>query len=243
MVAFVWAAATPVAAQSNGAKAFIDNVIEAYGGRQHVLSVRAYRLEANMQAHIRKKNARVTRIVEGPLRLKVLIRYPSRAEVRVLDGKRAWRGPSPSKLALVRGPMQASMVLQAARANLPWILDKMRSQVRLARTKDASPVLEVFVGEGLMLRAFVDARTHRVIRSESLLAHGQMKVRFQAVYSDFRKVDGVLFPFHEENFASGMHTGTTKVRSIQLNPPGAGLELPVFSGHSGGDGKNSSGKP
>jgi hypothetical protein len=119
------------------------------------------------------------------------------------------------------------MVLQAARANLPWILLKMRSQVRLSQGDGSGPVLEVLLGEGRLLRAFVDARTHRVAGAESVMSFGRMKMRFKTQYTDFRKIDGVFFPFHEENYASGTHTATTKVQTIQLNPPANRLKLPA----------------
>jgi hypothetical protein len=212
--------------QSSDATRLIDEVIEAYGGRQPVLAVRAYRIEATMQAHSRRERARIIRIVQGPDRLQVLLGYPSRPEIRVLDGEQARRGSSPHNLPSVRGPMRSSMELQAARVYVPWILDKKRFQARLARTKEGTPVLDVPIGKGLLLRVFVDAQTHRVTRSESVMEFRGMAMQFHTIYSDFRKVEGVLFPFHEENFASGRHTATTLVERIQVNPSGSDLKLP-----------------
>jgi hypothetical protein len=118
------------------------------------------------------------------------------------------------------------MVLQAARATLPWILEELKARTHLIKRRDGAPVLEISLDEGLVMRAVVDPQTHRVVRSEGLLRSGAAEIRFETEYSDFRPVDGVLFAFHEENYASGTHTGTTVVKSIQLNPVGNALQLP-----------------
>ncbi|MEW6087048.1 MAG: hypothetical protein AB1498_01940 [bacterium] len=217
---------SPAAAQSNDAENFIDQVIEAYGGRQNVFSIKSYRLEAVLQTHVRGDNGKVIRVSEGPFRLKVLISYPSDMEIRLLEGEKALRGFGPDKLSSVTGPLRDSMVLQAARANIPWILDSMRLKIRLMKTKEGQSVLVVPLDKGMYMNAFIDAKTHLVTRAETV-SEGPMKLEFAADYSDFRKVDNVLFPFREENYASGAHTATTKVDSIKLNPSGEDLALPI----------------
>ena len=217
-------APTALYAQAN-AGAIIDKIIAAYGGAP-LLAVRSYRMEAVLQARARGETGEVIRIAEGRRRLKVLIRYPTTMEIRVLDGERAWRGASPRHLTLVQGPPRSAMVLQAARADLPWILEELRSKARVIETKDGSLVLAVPIDEGMVLRATVDPKTHRIVRSDGAIRMGSAEVSFETQYSDFRIVDRVLFPFQEENYASGVHTGTTKVKRILLNPSGSALDLP-----------------
>ncbi|MGE5303241.1 MAG: hypothetical protein ACM3TN_07915, partial [Alphaproteobacteria bacterium] len=86
--------------------------------------------------------------------------------------------------------------------------------------------LAVPIDEGMVLRVTVDPKTHRIVRSDGAIRMGSAEVSFETQYSDFRIVDRVLFPFQEENYASGVHTGTTKVKSILLNPSGSALDLP-----------------
>lgn len=217
-------APTALYAQAN-AGAIIDKIIAAYGGAP-VLAVRSYRMEAVLQARARRETGEVIRIAEGRRRLKVLIRYPKTMEVRVLDGERAWRGASPRHLTLAQGLPRSAMVLQAARADLPWILEELKSKVRVTKTKDGSLTLAVPIDERMVLRVKVDPKTHRIVRSEGAVRMGSTEVTFETEYSDFRTVDHVLFPFQEENYASGMHIGTTKVKRIRFNPSGGALDLP-----------------
>jgi len=226
VVALIGAATAPVAAETRESDALIDKIIAAYGERQQVLSVRSYRMEARLRARARGKEADVIRIAEGVSRLKILIRYPNSTEIRVLNENQAWRGGSAHNLALVHGPLKGSMVLQAARATLPWNLVELKTQTHLAKSRESALALEISLDDGLIVRAIIDPQTYRIVRSEGSLHMGAAEVRFETEYSDFRPVDGVLFAFHEENYASGTHTGTTIVKSIQLNPVGNALQLP-----------------
>lgn len=226
VIALVGAGATAVAAQTRASDALIDKIIASYGERKQVLAIRSYRLEARLQARARGKEADVIRIAEGISRLKTMIRYPDSAEFRVLNGKQAWRGGSAQNLALVYGPLKGSMVLQAARATLPWNLVELKPQTHLIKHQDGASALEISLGDGLLVRAIIDPHSYRIIRSEGLMHIGAAEIRFETEYSDFRTVDGVLFAFHEENHASGTHTGTTVAKSVQLNPVGNALQLP-----------------
>jgi hypothetical protein len=216
---------TPARAQL-GVDALIDSVVLAYGDRDRVLDVETYRLEATMEAHQRPEDATVLRIIRGRDQLAVLIHYPTRVELRVVSGDEAWRGSAPDRLTPVSGPLRAAMQLQAARANIPWSLHDWRSEARLVDSADSVLVLEVPLEPTLLLRAVIDAHTYRVVAAETLIRMDGMELSFATQYSDFRAVDGVLFPFHEENYASGVHTASTQVELIEVDPPDARLKLP-----------------
>jgi len=212
--------AVPVSgAQGLPASSIIDGIFDAYGGLDRIRAVEAYRLEAALQAHIRGQAARAVRISEGRERLQIMISYPDGAEIRVIDGERGYSGASVESLVPAEGPALAAMTLQAARANVPWILDSMRPQVALIRTEGPYEVLELRLSETEVLRLLVDTRTHLIMTTESMVRAGPMNFHFRTEYSDFREVDGVIFAFHEENFATGTHTSSTTVESVEINPP------------------------
>jgi hypothetical protein len=73
--------------------------------------------------------------------------------------------------------------------------------------------------------AFVDLATGRITRSAGDLDVPGMKTGFVTDYSDFRPVEGVLFPFREGNFASGQTTGETVITKVTVNPPLADSEF------------------
>jgi hypothetical protein len=78
--------------------------------------------------------------------------------------------------------------------------------------------LQIILDPGLILRLYADPKTARIVYSQAILSTDTIKTHFETVYSDFREVDGILFAHHEENWASGFHTGTTEIREITINP-------------------------
>ena len=58
----------------------------------------------------------------------------------------------------------------------------------------------------------VDPATGRIVRSTGRA--GTMS--FTTAYSDFRTVNGLLIPFHEENSAMGMKTADIFLENVQI---------------------------
>ncbi|MBK7367989.1 MAG: hypothetical protein IPJ04_08775 [Candidatus Eisenbacteria bacterium] len=204
-------------------RALIDRVTTAYGGRKALEKVRAYRVEGSVFSTMRHSDAPTIRVFARPAQLKVLIDYANGAEARLVDGAKGWRNEAGGPLEPVTGPMYAAMVLQAARAGVPWVLYEHAAEATFTDSLTQADVrcvgIELLLGEGLVLRAWIDPATHHVVRSQGLLEHGGMRTHFETVYADFRAVDGVTFAFREENFASGRQTGLTTITKVVVNPP------------------------
>jgi len=203
-------------------QALIDSVIAAYGDRDALARVTSYEMRGTMTALRRGGTAVMVRTFELPSRLRVVLHYPQQVEVRMLDGDQGWRGDQRGMVP-VTGPLLAAMQLQAARAAIPWILDERRAEARAAppiSVKGHSyEGVEITVGGGLTLRAYVDIATHYVVNVQGRLVTPGMTTVFETIYGEFRDVDGVVFPFWEENFASGVHTGSTTFEVVTRNPP------------------------
>jgi hypothetical protein len=210
----------------------VDRVLEAYGGGDVVRSVDSYRQEGMLVTSRGAAHGQVYRISEGPSKLSILVDYPGRSEVRLLENGVAWRGTSPSSLTLVDGPLQGAMALQAARIALPRLLDELRAETTLAEpSEEGTAVLDIRVGEDLILRVYVEEATSLIVRTESLIESAPAMVGFATDYSDHRSVDGVVFAFREETYASGHRTATSIIESVELNPEGPRARLPIPQGN------------
>lgn len=222
VVAALTCGTAPVSADE-AARAKIGEVLEVYGGRAALAKVHAYRAEGTLHSIMRDVDAHTVRVFARPNRLKVLIDYPGHPEARVVDGERGWRNEMGSPLEPAEGPMLDAMILQAARADVPWILAERESSARLIEPVEKDGVkldgIEIPLERGLVFRAYVHPVTRRVVMSQGELSHGGMTTHFETMYSDFRQVSGLWFGFQEENWASGTHTGTTKIGKIVLDPP------------------------
>jgi hypothetical protein len=193
--------------------ALVDRVAQAYGGEKALSRVRAVRETGTLETQ--RGTARMLRLLAPPDRLRVEIAYPEgRGEVRVLDGPHGYRNGE-----MVSGPPRDAMVLQAARLDLPGLLLRKRAKLvdlgEVVREGRKLLGIGVPLDGSLNVAIAVDPQSARIVRSEGALS-GAGGMRFATVYSDFRTVDGVLFAFHEENFAGGQHTGMIKIERVEI---------------------------
>ena len=200
--------------------ALVDAVVDAYGGKAALARVRGYRMEGSVSSVMRGTGPLV-RTFARPDRLRTVLDYPGHRETRILDGARGWRSDPGGAMLAVDSFLLSSMTLQAARANLPWLLDERRDTLVALPPMDGGKTqgLEIALGPGLALTVYVETATGRIVRSSAVLATPALKTNFATDYGDFRSVDGVLFPFRESNFASNQSTGETVITTVVVNPP------------------------
>jgi hypothetical protein len=200
----------------------VDRILNAYGGEK-LDTVKAYRMEGMVTAKMSQTKGEMVRLFARPDRLYVDLAYKANPERRYLDRERGWRtDPGGGGIREVDGPLLKSMVLQAARANIPWVLSDHReevTQIPPLKVGEAMTIgMQVILEPGLIIRLYADPKTALIVYSQAILNTEKLKTHFETAYSDFREVDGVLFAHHEENWASGFNTGTTEIQEITLNP-------------------------
>jgi hypothetical protein len=117
----------------------------------------------------------------------------------------------------VTGASLDSMKLQAARLALPLLLAEKRASLHDLGTKDGVRTIEIPLPGSLTLTVTIDQKTSHILRSSGK-ASG---LEFVVDYSDFRRVDGLLFPFAEAGMAQGMPTANTKLDKVEINAPSA----------------------
>jgi hypothetical protein len=215
------AAAASSAAPDTAAAALIERIVRAYGGHGKLDKVHAYRLEGRIVAVQQGREGPTLRIFARPNRLRVELQYPDAPETRILDGTQGWRGAG-GPVEAVSGPLLDAMALQAARAGVPWILMERKDDTQVVEALELRGRkllgLECVLEPGLTLRVYVNPVTAHVEMSQGILERGRMRTAFETIYEDFRTVDGVLFAFREENYASGQHTGYTAIEKVEWNP-------------------------
>jgi hypothetical protein len=200
--------------------ALVERCVEAYGGKKAIVRLARIREEGTVSSNVLHPGdaGRITRVYQRSGRLRVEIAYPDAPkEVRVLDGSRGWRFGEE-----VQGVFLVSMILQAARLDLPSLLAAWEDKVLDAGTVEHEGktlrVLALEVGPGLRVEAGLDPATGRILRSRGA-GTGGMPLEFVTSYSDFRTVDGVLVAFREGNWANGRTTGETLLQKVEF--PGA----------------------
>ncbi len=220
--------------------AVIDKVIEAYGGVKALHQIATYRMEG-LVATMDGRRTPFVRVFQRPQNLMTSIDYQPTPEKRYLRGEEGWRTGNDGRPEKVEGFLLDSMILQAARANLPWLLDAMRDKLRLAGgkapgTDDGGIVLEVDLKPGLVMRVKVDPQSWLIAESEGILESTPMgPTGFLTKYSQFKQAGGFTVPIHEVNFASGQQTGVTIIEKFTVNVPVEDSDFsPEAAGKEGG---------
>jgi hypothetical protein len=215
----------PAAARAD-AGPLIARVLAAYGGRAALERARVVREEGAVTSLMHAGPGRLVRLFRRPGSLRVEVAYPGDPpEVRVVAGRHGDR----DGVEVTGTPAHAAMVLQAARLALPLALAEPGARVadrgEVERDGKRLRALALALPGGLEVVAEVDPASHRILRSSGAMpVAGGGRIEFATLYSDFRTVGGVLFPFHEENWARGHHTGDTALERVELlpeAPPGA----------------------
>lgn len=208
------ASATP----SPEVTALVRRCVEAHGGKAALARSARSRVEGTVTSLVLHpgQTGRIRRTHERPGRLRVEIAYPSgAAEVRVLDGARAWRDGEE-----VAGMRLDAMVLQAARVDLVALLESSPGRIRDGGVSEISGtkvrLLAVEPAPGLLVEAAIDPETGHILRSRGASTNGPVPIEFATTYSDFRQVDGVLVPMREENWANGRSTGVTALEKVSF---------------------------
>lgn len=216
-------ATTSVPSRSGEIHALVVRCLEAHGGPAAVARA-ARRQELGTVTSIMHpgETGHIGRAYERSGKLRVELQWPGGdGEIRVLDGGKGWRQGQE-----VGGGQLASMVLQAARLDLPALLGSMEERLvdRGVQTVDGRKlrVLVLELAPATFVEAGLDPATGRLLRSRGYTT-GPAKVEFITTYEDHRLVDGVLVAMREVNWANGRTTGETVLAEVSFPaelPPG-----------------------
>lgn len=197
--------------------AVLDAVIEAYGGAAAMDKLKSMQLQGEVTAAMRGRKGIMRRDFLYPDNLFVEISYPDETERRYLAGQDAWRGTN-DVMDKVEGPPRLAMVYQMLRSGLPGTLLWHRNRLEYGGlSKQDSGEYHVFRlrwSRELEIRFWVNSATRLIDWVQGDILSGPQPIPFATRYLDFRTVDGVLVPFSEENYASGVQTGTTRIKDV-----------------------------
>ena len=201
-VAILAALLLPPAALASDLDTLVGKVVDAYGGSAAWAKVTSIEAHGRVVPAMRKGDGAMTRTWRSNGDLRVEIAYPDKTETRVLEnGKGTNNGRESNAMEL------DAMRLQALRIALPRLLTDKKATLRAP----APNTIEIALG-GLTVTAEVDPATGRVVRSTG--RSGEMA--FATTYGDFRTVNGLLIPFHEENTAMGMKTADIYFEKVEV---------------------------
>lgn len=187
----------------------VSNVMKEYGGTaawQKVTTIR----ETGKVVPTMGKDGATTRFWQKPDKLRVEIVYPANTELRIVDGDHGTRNGKEAT-----GPGLDAMKLQEARLELPLLLVAKRASLKDLGVHDGFRAVEIPLSASLTVTVDIDPKSWHIVRS----AGKTSGLEFIVDYSDFRRVDGLLFAFVEAGTAQGMPTAKTTLDAVAVNVP------------------------
>jgi hypothetical protein len=186
--------------------AVVAKTIKTYGGEAAWKKVASIHQTGTVTSSMSGEGKTVRDWQRGK-KLRVDIQYAKNHEVRDLDGDKGMHNDKP-----VTGMGYDAMVLQWVRLAIPAMLIEHRSELKDLGVTNGLRVIEIPLSATMSVTAEIDPKTGYIIRSGSEM----QGMKFVTEYHDFRPAGGLLFAFHEEGSAQGMHTGDTTLSSIEV---------------------------
>lgn len=209
------AAARPRApARASPLSRLLARTFKAYGGLEGLLAVEGIRSAGTVRDG--ERLGRVERALAPTGRLRAVTTFGGvEHETVVLDGDRAWRDG-----AEVTGLARSVLLrLEAARLFLPALLARERAALvdrgELRRAGRQLRLVELPFEKEAALLAEIDAGSGRIVRTTARVGRYEIVV----TYDRFRRVSGLLFPFHEA-IAAPEGLRTVALDRVELVPAG-----------------------
>ncbi len=204
-----------------GEKTVIAKIIQAYGGKDALARVSSLTAEGKITTFMPKDEGTYFLTMKRNRKLLVNIKYTKRTEKRILNGSRGYSGTD-KEVTEVTGSAYDAMVYQYNQMDLPYGLLDGTFRAKYLRKDNfhgrPADILKVTDRAGNEMEAVVDSENYHIVKTTGTFGTGQEKAGLSAEFEDFRKVDGILFPFIIVNYADGFKISVTRIIKYTINP-------------------------
>jgi hypothetical protein len=200
----------------------IKKVIDAYGGKEAVEAIHALQAKGDIEALMLHDRGTYELYFERGRKLRVDTKYARSSERRILNGDKGYRSTDTLPLEEVFGPRYLAMVYQYKHLNLLHDLAAGTYNIRFEGISSVNgadaQVFEVNDKDGANMDIYIDAHTFFIVKVTGYFAAQNKSTYLSAEFSDFRKVDGTIFPFTITNYAGGIKVARTVFDKYVINP-------------------------
>jgi hypothetical protein len=199
-----------------------DKIIAAYGGRERIANVMSVAAEGRIRASMRSEAGIYRRALRRDRRLFVNVLYGRSTERWLLDSTRGFRDTN-GDVEEVFGHRYHAIVDQYNELNLPFgLLDNTFTITELGRAAlrgTEVSILQLVDRAGNRIDAYVSTEDYLIIKCTSTFENGLQSLNLSSEFSDFRRVEGILFPFRIINYVQGDIINEITIRAYLLNAP------------------------
>jgi hypothetical protein len=214
-------------------KALVDKVIEAYGGKEAIDRVKSIFIRGKITAFMPVDEGAYTIYFKMPGKLRVHIAYQNYTEDRILNGRRGYQGNDGVPLHEVSGIRYLSIAYQYKAQDIPYGLlhNAYRLSYKGKESVNAVPVevLGLEDEDGPSMKIYIDTKNFLIVKISGLFYVGGTETSLSSEFGDFRRLDGMEFPFTIVNYAGGQKVADTRMEEYKIN---TGIDDSVFEPQS-----------
>ena len=213
--------AEEVATEAHRVSSVIDNVINAYGGKETIEAIQSMHIKGNIEAFMLHDSGTYELYFKRERKLRVETKYGQSSEVRILNGERGYRGTNALPVEEVFGPRYFSMVYHFKHLDILHDLVKRTYQIQsMGKSRLGGRNVEVFHlndKDGAIMDISIDLHKFFILKVTGYFREKDKHIDLSVEFSDFRKVHGAIFPFRITNYAGGLKTARTIIDEYFLN--------------------------
>ena len=214
------------AAAAQTADDILARHFEAIGGLDKIRAIKTLRTTGVMRLETGEDVPYVTEKARPNL-MRSEFRYKGITNLQGFDGRTAWSfmPPQDKQATAITDPNDVKVISVDADFDGP-LLDWRSKGHKIERIKDGSVngqavyKLRVTLSTTKVDIYFIDMKTYMVVGSKSRFMYGSTPIYTERAVSDYRKVDGVLFPYTaSETRSDATRPKTVQITKIEVNPP------------------------
>jgi outer membrane lipoprotein-sorting protein len=226
---FAWllvAGLAGAAVQAQTADEIINKHLEARGGKDKIKAVQSARMTGKMVMTGQGIEAPITMELSRPNKMRMEFTIQGMTGIQAYDGKSGW-SVMPFMGKTEPEAMSDEDMRQAEdQADMDGMLVDYKEkghQVELIGKEDVEGTpaykLKVTKKNGDVVNVYIDAESYMDIKeSGKVKARGQ-EIESQTTFGDFKKVDGLIFPYSIEQKPQGAPAGMViAISKIEVNP-------------------------
>lgn len=199
------------------AQVLIDNVMLRYGGRSELEKLTSFKLGYFPEGS--EDNIVTTTKVWSTDRRLMYSKITGQPTTRYLNGQESWlikKGEiQPASKQRYTAELYSWLVLA-----LPLAIEKESfNGTRYGQGEnDSFEYLYLLKTDSLMIVLGIDSEDHLIKSCEGIVYGKESRTVFKNLFSDFREVQGYVFPHRIQNFSMGLDMGALILKDVEINP-------------------------
>ncbi len=207
---------------------------EAKGGLENLKAIKTLYIEGKMINTQQNVEMPMKMWFKKPNKIRTEVEMMGKKIVQAYDGEKAWwimpfLGPEPKLM-----PEEQAKNIKEQKDSLSPLVDYKKRGIKIELLgKDDFEGTEVYklkltYKNGKVVYYYLDADTGIELKAESFVSRGGEERKVETVFSDYKKVNGIYFPFTMEMKSGDINSGTMSFTKIEVNKeiPDSIFEMP-----------------